>query len=125
MGPYEKPAWAIYDAANAIASLVNQLINEYFALNIFLYRLKVANTTPLFKKGDTEDAINLRLNSITPALVKVFEIFFKKRRFQKKTTRTQTDKKSAGCECFFYLFKAFDSTDHNFLLEKNAILRRL
>ena len=99
------PAWAIYDAANAIASLVNQLINEYFSLNIFLYRLKVANTTPLFKKGDTEDAINLRPNSITPALVKVFEIFFKKRRFQKKQPEHKPTKKALVASVFSIYLK--------------------
>ena len=106
----------------------------------------MANVPPIQKKGDTENPLNYRPISITPALSKVLEILIKDQieehlskynllsntqfGFRKnfstidalgyltETVRQKLDEKKVVTAAFLDLSKAFDSIDHSLLLEK-------
>lgn len=72
-GPSDIPAWALKDAKEAVCEPLTFLINEFIKEERFPRHLKLANVTPIYKKGDPTSPINHRPISITGVLAKVFE----------------------------------------------------
>ena len=56
-----------------IAEPLLQIINKSFSLGIFPDVLKIARVVPIFKEGSTSELINYRPISILPSLSKIFE----------------------------------------------------
>ena len=126
----------------AIAAAFNKCIEE----RTFPKCLKIAKVIPIFKKGDKRNPENYRPISLLSSISKVFEKLLQLRmiKFCKKNCiisrnqygirlnrsctdaivsitdfiRTEIDRKSLGQACFIDLQKAFDTLDHNVLLQK-------
>ena len=126
----------------AIAAAFNKCIEE----RTFAKGLKIAKINPIFKKGDKGKPENYRPVSLLSSISKVFEKLLQSRmiKFWKKNSiisgnqyglrskrycidaivsitefiRTEIEKKSLGQACFIDLQKAFDTLDHNILLQK-------
>ena len=77
MGPSTIPAWELKDGAHSLAEPICFLFNGFLKQNKFPSLLKLANITPIHKKGDTENSLNYRPISITPALPKVLKTLVK------------------------------------------------
>ena len=108
--------------------------------------LKIAKVIPLFKKGDKRNPENSRPISLLSSISNVFEKLLQSRmiKFCEKNCiisgyqygfrsnrscidanvsitefiRTEIDRKSLGQACFIDLQEAFDTLDHNILLQK-------
>ena len=77
LDPSTFPAWALKDGAHILAEPICFLFKGFLKQNKFPSLLKLANITPIHKRGDTENPLNYRPISITPALSKVLEILIK------------------------------------------------
>ena len=128
----------------AIAAAFNECIEE----RTFPKCLKIVKVIPVFKKGYKRSPENYRPISLLTSRSKVFEKLFLscKINFCEKNCiisgnqygfrsnkscmdaivsitefiRTEIDRKSLGQACFIDLQKAFDTFDHNILLQKMA-----
>ena len=126
----------------AIAAAFNKCIEE----RTFQKCLKIAKIIPILKKGDKRKPENYRPISLLSSKGKVFEKLLQSPRIkfcEKKSIisgdqygfrsnrscidailsitefiRTEIDGKSPGQVCFIDLQKAFDTLDHNILLQK-------
>ena len=129
-----------------IEPYVADVFNKCLEQSIFPEPFKIARVIPLFKKGDRSNPENYRPISLLSSLSKVFEKvlckrmtkFFMKNEsftpnqygFRNKRScthaigevldyiRNEMDKRNAGSACFIDLKKAFDTLDHNILLQK-------
>ena len=129
-----------------IEPYIADVFNKCLEKSIFPQSLKIARVIPLFKKGDRSNPENYRPISLLSSLSKVFEKvickrmtkFFMKNEsftanqygFRDKRScthaigevldyiRNEMDKRNAGNACFIDLKKAFDTLDHNILLQK-------
>ena len=77
LGRLTIPAWALKDGAHILADPICFLFNGFLKQKKFPSLLKLANITPIHKKGDTENTLNYRPISITPILSKVLETLIK------------------------------------------------
>ena len=140
LGPSSLFAWALKLGAPELAKPLCFLFNEYLKAEQFPSQLKFAHITPLYKKDDSDNPLNYRSTSLTPALSKVFEKLLKEQieeylhktniynktqfGFRKnystidaliyltETIRCKLDKKDRIAAVFLDLSKAFDSIDH-------------
>ena len=140
------PTWALRDACSIICYPLRDIINACITQSIFPDALKNAVVTPLYKKGDREDALNYRPISITTNLSKIFERIlatqigtymndtqqYSKCQFgfrQKFSTsdallyciekwRKSLDDNQYAVVASLDLSKAFDSIDHDILMTK-------
>ena len=71
LGPSTIPAGALKDGAHILAEPICFLFNGFLKQNKFPSLLKLANITSIHKKEDTENPLNYRPISITPALSKL------------------------------------------------------
>ena len=129
-----------------ISELLARVINISIKTGIYPDQLKIAKILPLYKKGSNSDPSNYRPISILSIINKIFEKILHKRLynylnkfnilykyqfgFRKGHSTTQAlieltdnikrglDNKQYTCGIFIDLCKAFDTVDHNILLNK-------
>jgi hypothetical protein len=143
LGPSTIPAWAIKDAAKILTPHICYLINLSIINRVFPSQLKLADVTPVYKKGDKADPSNYRPISVTCAMSKIYERAFCSQitkflddnqilsssqfGFQKsksatdavsfftETIRKELDTGNCVSAAFLDLSKAFDSLNHEIL----------
>ena len=131
-----------------ISSSITVIINQSLTSGIFPDKLKIAKVTPIFKKGNKKLICNYRPISVLPVISKVFETVLQEQLTEYFTTnnlfapqqygfRKNSSTELAALELIdrllnqmnnhkiptnFYidLSKAFDSLQHDILLEKLA-----
>ena len=148
---YDKiSARVLKDSCDCIAPVISRLVNGSFQMAAFPKAWKIAEVIPVPKEGNSEEPANNRPISLLPILSKVSERLAHKQFVEFLTTNdklslyqsgnrkmhsTETalinvsdnllkaiDEKSASLLVLLDMSKAFDSLNHNLLLEK---LRKL
>ena len=125
---------------------LSQIINESFRIGIFTDKLKIATVIPIFKKGDASKNSNYRPISLLSVFSKIFEKIMHERLYNflelheilfqmqfgfrngnstdhalislSERIKSTIDSKRVGCGIFIDLQKAFDTVNHNILLQK-------
>jgi hypothetical protein len=133
-------------ATPAIISPLTRIINQSLKNGIFPNKLKIAKIIPIFKKGDQHSLDNYRPISILPAISKIFEkivciqvydyfcqnkLFFPNQYgFREKHStelallefvdriHSDLDNKRSPFAIYIDLSKAFDTIDHEILINK-------
>ena len=73
LGPASIPAWALVDSKHVTAKHICFILNEFIKEEQFPASGKLADVTPIFKKGDPLLPENYRPISVTNAMAKIFE----------------------------------------------------
>ena len=145
-GPNSIPVKLLKLLDDSISSDLSILINKSFAIGIFPDKLKIAKFIPIFKKGVMTKTSNYRPISLLSTFSKIFEKLMQTR-LQKfletcdvlfcmqfgfrsghstehalisltESIKTTLDNKRLGCGIFIDLQKAFDTVNHEILLNK-------
>ena len=142
-GPSNIPIWAIKDGIDELKVHLTYIMNLIILNSSFPDSLKLANVTPVYKKGDKSDPTNYRPISVTPVLSKIFEKIlvnqiskflidneilnptqfgFQVRKsaqdallYLSETLRSELDRNNTVHAAFLDLSKAFDSLNHDIL----------
>ena len=145
-GPNSVPTKLLKDNTDIFSSPLKHIINLSFEEGCFPDMLKVANVCPIYKKKCKKKCENYRPISLLPNLSKLFERAMHSRLyeylennhllydlqfgFRKKNStvhalldivdkiRENLDNKTFSCGVFIDLEKAFDTVNHNILLQK-------
>ena len=72
-GPSPIPRWAMIDSAHIVAPVITLIFNIAIMKCKFPKALKLADITPVHKKGDPQDPMKYRPISVAPILSKLFE----------------------------------------------------
>ena len=142
----EVPVYILKYVARAISKPLSGIVNHMFETGIFPDTLKKAKVVPVFKKGDPQKVDNYRPVSLLPSVSKVFErlIYSRLMDFITKTKQLvdyqygfvpnkstelavyrtlefivdKIDKNQTVSGLYFDLSKAFDTINHQILLER-------
>ena len=145
-GPHSIPINLLKTLGPYISNSLATLINQSFFKGIFPNKLKVAKVIPVFKKGDTETKSNYRPISLLPVFSKLYEKLMYKRLYSfithnkviyplqfgfqenhsidhalismTEAIRNTLDNRKYGCGIFIDLQKAFDTVNHDILINK-------
>ena len=145
-GPHSIPINLLKILGPYISNSLATLINQSFFKGIFPNQLKVAKVIPVFKKGDTETKSNYRPISLLPVFSKLYEKLMYKRLYSfithnkiiyplqfgfqenhsidhalismTEAIRNTLDNRKYGCGIFIDLQKAFDTVNHDILINK-------
>ena len=146
IGPCSIPVPLLKILKTHITPFISSLIDDSFRCGIFPRTLKLADVTPVFKKGSRQDKANYRPISVLSIFSKIFEKAMFKRLYgylesrnilyplqfgsrQKCSTnnalkqitesiRNSIDNNEFGCGIFMDLKKAFEKVNHSILLSK-------
>ena len=145
-GPYSIPSYILRLIEDIIAEPLSDIVNLSFVEGVFPERLKTAEVIPVYKKDSRLSFDNYRPISLLSNLDKIFEkliyprifnfldnnnsIFCKQFGFRSKHSTAHAilnmsqnisdslDEGYFGCGVFVDLRKAFDTVDHQILLQK-------
>jgi len=140
------PSFIFKENKNPLAKLLSHIINLSFAQGAFPHELKIANIIPIFKAGEKDIIGNYRPVSLLTTVSKVFEKAFYKRlssfvthhkilynlQFGFRESHSthmaviklldrvidSLDKGEFAAAIFLDFSKAFDTVNHNILLDK-------
>ena len=129
-----------------ISIQLSQIINDSLQNGLFPASLKIAKVIPIFKKGDTSKNFNYRPISLLSIFSKILEKIMHKRLYNflehhdilfqmqfgfrnghstehalislSERIKSTIDSNRVGCGLFIDLQKAFDTVNHNILLQK-------
>ena len=145
-GPNSIPVKLLKMLGPLISTQLSQIINESFLTGIFPDKLKIAKVIPIFKKGDASKNSNYRPISLLSVFSKIFEKIMHERLYNflelheilfqmqfgfrnghstdhalislSERIKSTIDSNRVGCGIFIDLQKAFDTVNHNILLQK-------
>lgn len=143
---YDISIFILKNVANSLIDPLAEVINACLASGIFPSKLKIGKILPIFKKGDTSQPQNYRQISVLPAFSKILEslisnnlvahleinkiLCMQQFGFRKGVTtsdaiisltsfiKNAVENKNQCLGVFTDLTAAFDSVDHNILLNK-------
>ena len=112
-----------------ITAHVVKIINKSFELGLYPNSLKLGKVIPIFKAGSKLEVNNYRPISLLPTLSKIIEKLIHIDYFKGKSTmhslielvekiRNCMRNKNYGCGIFIDLKKAFNTVNHNILIQK-------
>ena len=145
-GPNSIPVKLLKILDPHISVQLSQIINDSFQNGIFPDKLKIAKVIPIFKKGDATKDSNYRPISLLSVFSKIFEKLMHQRLYNflelhdilfqmqfgfrnghstdhalislSERIKSTVDSNRVGCGIFIDLQKAFDTVNHNILLQK-------
>ena len=145
-GLYSCPTQLLKCSCDIISPVLANLLNKSISLGAYPSKLKMSKIIPIYKADDETDACNYRPISLLSNFNRIFEkimynrmkVFIEKHQLlyssqygfrqahstehaildMVETIRTNMEKRLFSCGVFIDLKKAFDTVDHNILLDK-------